>query len=152
MDCDSAEMLPRGVPPPSIGGVGFGPSPVGLHWHAVWRHDAICVRCTCACRGVHRAGSSCTLTPQQTELVTCRVTKWAFLRVKSAITRTCLPTASRQRCWQWYSNRCPLPLRQTTTRFSRTPLAYSPVDAVRVSTMVFWPSVTEVKLAQTTGW
>ena len=26
MDRDSAEMLPRGVPPPSIGGVGFGPS------------------------------------------------------------------------------------------------------------------------------
>ena len=27
VDRDSAEMLPRGVPPPSIGGVGFGPSP-----------------------------------------------------------------------------------------------------------------------------
>ena len=26
VDRDSAEMLPRGVPPPSIGGVGFGPS------------------------------------------------------------------------------------------------------------------------------
>ena len=27
VDRDSAEVLPRGVPPPSIGGVGFGPSP-----------------------------------------------------------------------------------------------------------------------------
>ena len=27
MDRDSAEMLPKGVPPPSIGSVGFGPSP-----------------------------------------------------------------------------------------------------------------------------
>ena len=27
MDRDSAEVLPRGVPPPGIGGVGFGSSP-----------------------------------------------------------------------------------------------------------------------------
>merc|ERR1712211_66232 len=36
-----------------------------------------------------------TLTPQQTELVTCRVAKWAFLRAESSVTLTCLPTASR---------------------------------------------------------
>ena len=27
VDCDSAEVLPMGMPPPNIGGVGFGPSP-----------------------------------------------------------------------------------------------------------------------------
>ena len=27
VDRDSSEVLPRGLPPPSIGGVGFGPSP-----------------------------------------------------------------------------------------------------------------------------
>ena len=52
-----------------------------------------------------------TLTPQQTELVTCRVAKWAFLRAESSITRTCLPTASkpmvivvlhrRSACWSF---------------------------------------------------
>ena len=41
-----------------------------------------------------------TFTPQQTEFITCRVAKWAFLRAESSITRTCLPTASRQRCRQ----------------------------------------------------
>ena len=40
---------------------------------------------------------------------------------------------------------------ETSTRFSCTPLACSPLHAVRVSTMVFWPSVTEVRRAQTTG-
>ena len=36
-----------------------------------------------------------TATPQQTELVICRVAKWIFLWAESSITLTCLLTASR---------------------------------------------------------
>ena len=44
-----------------------------------------------------------------------------------------------------------LPSRQTSPRFCCIPPACSPLHEVRVSTMVFWPSVTELTLARTVG-
>ena len=36
VDCDTAEVLRRGVPPPDIGGVGFGSSPILDTMHTIY--------------------------------------------------------------------------------------------------------------------